>query len=177
MADQPSPNSEAQSSPGKAAPTDPAEVMPQRGKKPKERGIRQLNLTSMLDVTFQLLIFFILTANFAVDEGVLAADLPQGKAAEETPELPDDPVRIVVRSVGVDEAGIVIQNGPPITDGDFDELYRVLEGMRLDAGGSLKPDNPIIILPSPQVEWRHVVSAFNAVVRAEYTNVSFAQSG
>jgi biopolymer transport protein ExbD len=131
----------------------------------------------MLDVTFQLLIFFILTANFAIDEGVLAADLPQGKAAEETPELPQEPVRITVRAVGMDGAGIIIQNGPPITEGDFAALYRTLEGMRIDAGGSLEPDNPIIILPTPNVEWRHVVSAFNAVVRAEYTNVSFAQSG
>jgi biopolymer transport protein ExbD len=177
MAEQPAPQPASQSSQGKAAPTDPAELEPQRSKKPKERGIRQLNLTSMLDVTFQLLIFFILTANFAIDEGVLAADLPQGKAAEETPELPQEPVRITVRAVGMDGAGIIIQNGPPITEGDFAALYRTLEGMRIDAGGSLEPDNPIIILPTPNVEWRHVVSAFNAVVRAEYTNVSFAQSG
>jgi len=149
----------------------------QRRKRPVERGVRQLNLTSMLDVTFQLLIFFILTANFAIDEGVLAADLPQGKAAEETPDLPQEPVRITVRAIGLDGAGIIIQNGPPIPEGDFETLYQVLEGMRIDAGGSLEPDNPIIIMPTRSVEWRHVVSAFNAVVRAKYTNVSFAQSG
>lgn len=151
-------------------------------KKDMETGVRQLNITSMLDVCFQLLIFFILTANFAIDEGVLAADMPQGVPPEPTQvqEPPKDPIIIVLRSVGED-CGIWIENGRSIPNGDFQELFKILNGWRYDAsenpGGRFESDNPIVIKPMPNVEWGHVVSAFNAVVRAKYSAVSFAQAG
>jgi len=152
-------------------------------KRKRPGGVRQLNLTSMLDVTFQLLIFFILTANFAVDEGVLPADLPAGTPpvpTESTPP-PDEPITIVLNAVGEDGASIWVQNAKSIPDGDYQELFMTLNGWRFDPaenpGGLYKDDNPIIIKPSPAVKWNHVVSAFNAVIRARYTNVSFAQAG
>lgn len=146
-------------------------------------GVRQLNLTAMLDVTFQLLIFFILTANFAVDEGVLAADLPVGTPPVPTVSTPppDEPIIIKLNAVGEEGAAIWVKNAKAIPDGDFEELYLTLNGLRFDAannpGGIYQPDNPIIISPSPRVKWTHVVNAFNAVIRARYTNVSFAQAG
>lgn len=154
----------------------------EKKKRPTESGVRELNITSMLDVTFQLLIFFILTANFAIDEGVLAADMPQGVPPEptEVQEPPDEPIVIVLRSVG-EGCGIWIQNGRSIPNGDFQQLFEILNGWRYDPsenpGGQFEADNPIVIKPMPNVEWGHVVSAFNAVVRARYTAVSFAQAG
>ena len=154
-----------------------------RSKKPKETGVRQLNLTSMLDVCFQLLIFFILTANFAIDEGVLPADLPQGVPPEpnQIQPPPDDPV--IIRLTPIDAEGNVsiwISNASPIPNPDFAKLYDNLAGRQYNpqtGTGQLLPENPIIIQPSPRVRWEHVVSAFNAVIRAKYTTVSFAQAG
>ena len=141
--------------------------------------IQQLNITSMLDVTFQLLIFFILTANFAVDEGVLPADLPAGTPpvpTESTPP-PDEPITIKVNSLGEDGATLWVKN-ESIPNGDFQELYTKLQSWRFDPKtnpqGYYKADNPIIIAPSQTVKWTHVVNAFNAVIRAKYTNVSFS---
>ncbi|MBS3821852.1 MAG: biopolymer transporter ExbD [Phycisphaerae bacterium] len=152
-------------------------------KREPERGVRQLNLTSMLDVTFQLLIFFVLTASFAMNEGILAADLPQGVPPEPTEPQPppDEPLIIVLRPVGTDDVSLWIERGESIPDGDFDRLYEILNGWRYDPeqnpNGMYESDNPIIIKPATEVRWAHVVSAFNAVIRANYTNVSFAQSG
>jgi biopolymer transport protein ExbD len=145
-------------------------------------GVRQLNLTSMLDVCFLLLIFFIVTANFAVNEGVLPADLPEGTppVPQESPP-PQEPLVIVLRSVGIEGCSIWVERSATIADGDFQRLFEVLNGWRYDPkanpNGQFEADNPIVIKPMPDVLWKHIVDGFNAVIRAKYTNVSFAQAG
>lgn len=151
-------------------------------KNARPKGVGQLQLTSMMDVVFQLLIFFILTANFAVDEGILPADLPQG-----TPPVPidvkppDPPLKIVLQTVNVDGVSIWVEGSNTITSGDFNELFSRLNGWRFDSqtnpNGLYKADNPVVIKPMTDVRWGFVVDTFNAAVRAKYTNVSFAQGG
>ncbi len=150
-------------------------------RRPVQKGVRQLNLTAMLDVTFQLLIFFVLTASFAINEGILPADLPTGPTAQQQQAPPQEPVVIVLRPIGVDGVSIWLERSENIPDGDFVRLYEKLNGWRYDEQtnptGMLTDDNPIIIKPNEDVQWNHVVNAFNAVRRARYTNVSFAQAG
>lgn len=148
----------------------------------RERGVRQLNLTSMLDVCFQLLIFFILTANFALNEGVLPADLPQGNPPNpvDVPP-PEEPLKIVLRPAGANHAGVAVWLETVGDIEDFEALYGKLRSWRFDektnASGIYDADNPILIKPEGDVGWGHVVGAFNAVLRAKYTNVSFAPAG
>jgi len=51
----------------------------------------QLNLTSMIDVIFQLLIYFVVTANFMLDEGVLVAKMPQGTGKSDEQQIEPPP--------------------------------------------------------------------------------------
>lgn len=146
------------------------------------RKIPQLNLTSMLDVCFLLLIFFVLTANFVAAEGVIAANLPTGVSDADPIKPNQEPLKIVLRAVaGTDDVIIWIERQPQITDGDFYKLYKILEGLRwdpkLNPNGSIEPDNPIIIKPLKGIRWDHVVNAFNACVRAKFENVNFAEAG
>ncbi len=153
------------------------------GRRP-QRGVRQLNLTSMLDVCFQLLIFFILTANFAMNEGVLPADLPQGNPPDpvDVPP-PEEPLKIVLLPAGGDGEGVSVWlESVEIKEPEpLDTLYLRLKTMRWDEKtnptGTYEADNPILIKPEGEVRWGHVVGAFNAVLRAKYTNVSFAPAG
>ena len=48
--------------------------------KPKTRYQVQMPMTSLIDIVFMLLIYFLLTTNFMVDEGI-KIKLPQAKAA------------------------------------------------------------------------------------------------
>jgi biopolymer transport protein ExbD len=48
--------------------------------KPKKRYPVQMPMTSLIDIVFMLLIYFLLTTNFMVDEGI-KIKLPQAKAA------------------------------------------------------------------------------------------------
>jgi biopolymer transport protein ExbD len=148
-------------------------------KNKRPQGVGELNLTSMLDVTFQLLIFFILTASFAKGEGILPADLPAGPSAQssEDPEPPEQPLNIMLRSLGGQDISIEVEgmSSPPA---NFNELHQKLKSVqRTDSNPTapFAPDDPVIIHPDQTVGWGHVVNAFNAAIRAEYSNVHFAQ--
>lgn len=149
-----------------------------RGKRPKKMG--ELNLTSMLDVCFQLLIFFVLTASFAVGEGILSAELPSGQSAQkQDDEPPDTPIKILLKSLGGDSVSIQLE-GIPSPPGDFKELQTMLKSMQIrgdNPSGIYKPDDPVIIKPDKTVPWGKVVAAFNTAVAARYENVNFAQPG
>jgi len=139
----------------------------------------ELNMTSMIDVVFQLLIYFILTASFAVGEGVITAQLPQGTGAADSAKPPDQPLNIILTSAGTHGYRITVE-GYHTAPGDFTQLQNILVEMQYDTSrgrnGMYKPDNPVIIKPDGTVRWQHVVNAFNATVAARYSNVAFAQA-
>lgn len=138
----------------------------------------QVNLTAMIDVVFQLLIYFVVTANFMLDEGVLTAKLPQGAGAppEQRLEPPPQPLEIKLSSTG--SIGVNIEVAGVHRASSFTELADTLASLQYDpdAGrttGAFKPDDPLLISPAGEVRWQHVVNAFNAAVQARYTNVRF----
>lgn len=146
----------------------------------RPRGNMQPNLSSMIDVIFLLLIYFVVTVNFTPDEGVLTAKLPQGTgqpSADLAP--PQQPLNILITAAGETECFIRIQ-GYPQSPASFGELATLLVQLQYDPerglrSGAFKPDSPVIIRPDAGVRWQHVANAFNAAVRARYTNINFAQ--
>ena len=137
----------------------------------------QLNLTSMIDVIFLLLIYFVITSNFVINEGVLTAKLPVGTGIEQAaPEKPPDtPMNIDLTSAS--ETAVTISLDNQMVAG-FNALRERLIELQADPDrgrtGFYKPDNPVIIRPAGEVRWQHVVNAFNAAKAARYSNVSFA---
>lgn len=149
----------------------------------KKRGPKaanmQLNMTSMIDIVFQLLIYFIITASFAQGEGIITAKFPQGTGQAPTEEDPPDrPLRIRITPHG--EAGYRLAIDGISAPTNFKELAGTLINLQYapDQGreGAYKPDNPVVIKPEGLVRWTHVVNAFNAAVKAKYSNVAFAQA-
>jgi len=140
-------------------------------------GPMQPNLSSMIDVIFLLLIYFVVTANFTVGEGVITAKLPQAEEGSAASPPPDKPLNIVVSSAGQYQYNITIE-GMSQAPRNFTELATLLERLQLNPsnpGGSYKDDNPVMIKPDGTVRWQHVVNAFNAAIKARYRNVSFAK--
>lgn len=140
----------------------------------------QPNLSAMIDVIFLLLIYFVSTVNFTPDEGVLTAKLPQG-TGQPTTDLtpPQRPLNILLTAAGETDCRIRIE-GYPQTPTNFTELATFLIKLQYDPeqgmrSGAFKPDSPVIIRPDESVRWQHVANAFNAAVRARYTNINFAQ--
>lgn len=137
-----------------------------------------LNLTSMIDVIFQLLIYFVVTASFMVNEGVLSAKLPQGAAAAATDdELP--PEEIIIKLTSGDDPGLVAIERGAFVYATFAELESDLNRQRYDPDigqidGLYPADSPVVIQADGKARWQHLVAAFNAAVGAKYTNVRFA---
>ena len=96
----------------------------------RERRYYQLQapLTSLIDIVFLLLIYFLLTTNFMVDEGI-AVKLPQAKAT--APQI-DKEITIYV-----DSAGIVYIKDQIVP------LNLLFEAIRTRLGGST--DLPVVI--------------------------------
>ena len=132
----------------------------------------ELQLTSMIDVIFQLLIYFVITANFMIDEGTILATLPGNAAETDKVQTPEQPVVIELRS-GDDGVTYDLTVDGYRIDGAAG-LFAYLDGQV--KGGAIAIDDPVQIKPQGEVRWQHVVNVFNACVRAKLEEVGFAPS-
>lgn len=145
-------------------------------RKKRKKGVGEerieLQLTSMIDVIFQLLIYFVITANFQIDEGTILATLPGN--ASDSPKTDDlDPPVVIELTSGDDGVTYTLTVDGQRLDG-VTELHGYLSGQV--SGGRIAIDDQVQIKPQGVVRWQHVVNVFNACVRAELEQVGFAPS-
>ena len=147
-------------------------------KKKKQGGVKsggmQPPMTPMIDVTFQLLLFFLLTCEFRESEGNIPGTLPaKGTLANPTPDTPPpEPVQIRIRPSANRAAASYEMTGVNVVINSPSELFSHLKSRQ----EQLQSDEvPIVILPSPDVPWEFVVEAFNQAVRARFRKIGFAQ--
>lgn len=144
---------------------------------PRARARVSLSITPMIDVVFQLLIYFLLTAGFMGNERHLRAEMPPERTepAEGRPlTLESDP--LVIR-VSRGAAGPRIELGAELAaPRDSADLERILRDAMVSPErprGFFAADHPIRIAAAPDVPWQDVVEVFNAVVAAGYRSVAF----
>jgi biopolymer transport protein ExbD len=160
--------------------TKSADPLPQHRTRRTPRPRMTLNVTAMIDVVFLLLIYFLAVTNFKLGEEAYRLDLPErGQVQEIDPfQLDQEPLRIRVASQGTAVQPYRIQiEGPYEEPASFAALYEFLVQRQLSPvspGGLFAQDHPIIIEPQSTARWEHVIGAFNAAARAEYTNITFA---
>lgn len=119
-------------------------------------------MTPLIDVIFLLMIFFIMTLNFLVPEGVLENRLPdQARTPEYEREKDWEVVRIHVAR-GREGPQIYLQ----------ERMVTGLKDLLLNLH-RLPRDIVVVIEPEPKVAYKHVISVFNACVKAKKTNISF----
>ena len=143
-----------------------------RQRKPSSIG---LNLTSMIDVVFLLLIYFMVATEFRSAEASFPMDLPEhGRSA--TNLLDESPLVVLVDSAGESQHDIRLQlEGPWDPVGTLRELHAFLRSNRADGFGTaglFTPDHPVLIRPSADTRWEHAIAAYNTVVHARYTNIT-----
>jgi biopolymer transport protein ExbD len=148
------------------------------GRKPPRKRPRpkyQPPLMPLIDVVFTLLLFFLVAARQRVAEGMIPANLPdlaRGPAAGAT--IRKTPLKITLYAVGTDNMGVRMQVENSSQElANAGELYRYLSQVK----NTLGADVPIVIRPTGNVRWEHVVNAFNQAVRAAFKTVGFAPSG
>lgn len=138
----------------------------------ERRSSVDMNMTPMIDVVFQLLIFFVWTTGFQVAEQVLPSRLSavSGSAADQPNEAPppekdfDD---VVVRILWNGSAASWRVNNLPLTS-----LAEV--SSRLQAVARINPDVPVILHPDRSVPMGDVVDVYDLARRAGFQQLKFA---
>lgn len=136
-----------------------------------------LNFTAMIDVVFLLLLYFMLTADFARQEDAFALDLPsqgQSELADDPFALPEQPILVSVRSLGDGEDEYALRTDSPLVPeaNSYDELSEAFASL---AGDLLALDHEIVVSPEPGTRWEHTLGAYNAVTRNGFERVRFAR--
>jgi len=125
-----------------------------------------LNMASMIDIVFLMLIFFMCTSTFTLEQE-LKSHLPQASGAATQPQEDFGPIRIQLTSLG---QGVHIRcDGQAFNS--FDALVKTLEARRAVA------DMPVIIEGQGTVAFRFMVAALDACHRADLHRVAFSAKG
>jgi biopolymer transport protein ExbD len=136
--------------------------------------------TSMIDVVFLLLIFFLVASKFKENEGSLAANLPTDEGQMPVPtelQKPED-VRVYLE-VWPGEGGsrdVVIKVNNRLGEdigGKTDGHAFVLLRQQLEHVKQADPETAVVIQAHKPVEFRHVVSALDAAKQAGIEEVKF----
>lgn len=123
-----------------------------------------VNMTPMIDVVFQLMIFFMLTFNIIAPEGDFDVRMPLGKSSAALPDdlqLPPIQVRLAADDEGT-LAGISM-NGEPVLDfGDLRQRVANFVDVALESGASLE-DVELEIDCDYELNYINIIDAITAV--------------
>lgn len=143
----------------------------------RRRGGREveisLNLAPMIDVTFLLLIFFLVTTTFERAEGVFASKLPRDTGVPAI-ALPISPIVVRLSRTGPDHDDFAIRldklSNHPATFGALTDLL-----LELQRKPGFDDETPLVIVAQNDVPWDHVVGCWNAALRAGCKRIAFAE--
>jgi biopolymer transport protein ExbD len=160
--------------------------MARRRRKPEEpiKG----DMTPMIDVTFQLLIFFMLTIKFKTLEGKLSAYLPKDVGVNTTQAEPKEKLEIKLKviaegtklmprhnqlwtGVGAFRYGpdrVVQYSVGPRTTRDLKELAK-----RLQELFQANPEQPVTLDALPGIVYDDVVQVLDQAINAGYRDITF----
>ncbi len=117
-------------------------------------------IAPMVDILLVVLVFFIVTWNFALSENELDVRVPSAAKANETQPY----VGQVVINIKAD--GTIIVNRQPKT---LPELLQLLKKL-----SQLYPDQAAIVRGDQGVEYKHIVEVLDICRQADIWNVAFA---
>lgn len=134
--------------------------------------ISENTMTSMIDVVFLLLIFFVVAAAGQTQESLLPTDLGAGSSGTQTivdpvkpPPIHRDEVWIYLTVDGMGNLGMKL-NG---TDYDTFEALKAT----LLALAQVAPDSPVVLDIAPEVEASQMIRVYDTCRAAKFTSVNF----
>ena len=131
------------------------------------------NLTSMIDVVFLLLMYFMLTTDFARPESALAT-VPPSEAPADPFALPAFPVEVSVSSRSALPGDFSITCDDASLAG-ADSLDTLRTSAAAAIGASFASDQVFVIRPTTDARWEHTLDVFSTLRAIGYTNVRLAE--
>lgn len=117
-------------------------------------------IAPMVDILLVLLVFFIVTWNFALTENELDVKVPTATAAKEQQPMASQTV------LNVRKNGTVVMNRQELS---LDALRKKLSGL-----AELYPDYAIILRADEQLPYRDLIAVMDICRQANIWNVAFA---
>lgn len=121
----------------------------------------EISLTSLIDVVFTLIIFFVVTTTFD-ERSAIALQLPQATRQEQPPVV--EPLTIVV-----DARGRFFIGSNEVLKSDPDSLRRAIEQVAGD-----DRDRPVTVRADAAAEHQWVVRVLDALRQLGFARVQFA---
>ncbi len=123
-----------------------------------------MDMTPMIDVTFQLLIFFMCSLNFKIEEGMLMSHLPkdQGVFSVAVKSNPYEQIRIQLIKSGPDT--VVLADSYKFSESDkYQRLYQHIQSVlsKLAESGGKESTISVVIEPEIDVGFQDVISTLN----------------
>ncbi len=128
----------------------------------RPRAQLEVNLTSLIDVVFLLLIFFMVSTSF-VKQSQISIRLPEAESASIVEESPD---RI---DIMITETGTYLVNGQELINNRPETIRNALQ--KVSAGNN---DLPMTISADANARHQHVVTAMDVAGRLGFTKISIA---
>jgi biopolymer transport protein ExbD len=122
-----------------------------------------LALTSMLDVIFLLLCFFVTVSVFSQWESEISISLPSAKTAEEPGRLPGEII------INLDKEGAIKVNGSPLSLAELED--------RLSRISKFYPGQQVIIRADKETKYDNLVKVVDACRAGNVWNFSLATEG
>lgn len=132
----------------------------------------QLDISSLIDVCFLLLIYFLVTMTVVPRESDLPLALPSGNPA---PSSPIEPIFIRVNAAGAVFTGTGSGERPMDNDPSSRDLPLLASQLKLytDAAGSAGEKPLVQIWVDPAATQQRVIDVLNALVAAGIASVTF----
>lgn len=130
----------------------------------------KVDLTSMIDVVFLLLIFFMVTTTIVKQESDINFQLPTDvPAAPDTP-LPEEHLLDIL------DDGSILLNGAPVGEPINNELPELAATLLQIRESSERAGFQTLILlnPSPETPQQAIINVLNTCVASKVTSVTFA---
>lgn len=139
---------------------------------PQQRRVADFgSMTSMIDIVFLLLIFFVIGASGVAREELLPSELP-AQGSVQTPNPQDRPpqqidiwLKILVNPAG---ATVIDMNGTT-----YDDLKFLKEQLRMLA--ELDPENPVVLDVDAEVPYGDVVDIYDTCTASGFHKIEFAE--
>ena len=122
----------------------------------------EVNLTSLIDVVFLLLIFFMVSTSF-VRQSQISVQLPEAESTAVTEEVPDQ-IEIMITATGV-----YLVNGRELINNRAETIRNALQ--KVAAG---RNDLPLTISADANAKHQDVVTAMDVAARLGFTKISIA---
>ena len=127
----------------------------------------------MVDVVFNLLIFFVVTASGSVPEKLLPADLPASGAVV-SQVVPDEQQSVITDDVWL-KLSVAAETDTLQVDMNG-TVYHDLDQLKanLRALAEVGPENPVVLDIAPSVQMDQLVDVWDTCIAAGFQSVSFA---